>query len=47
MASNPSLTMLEVTDEIYIMTPEGKFNPGSDAYTKSEEKIMDWERKIT
>ena len=34
--SNPSLVMLEGTDEIYLMTSEGIWNLGSDAYANSE-----------
>ena len=29
------------------MNPEGRWNPGSDAYAKIEESIMYWEGNIT
>ena len=44
--SKPSLVMLEVADKIYLMTTEGTWNLGSDAYTNSKERIMDWEGNI-
>ena len=45
--SNPSPATLEGTDEIYLMKPEGRMNPGSYSYANSEEIIMDLEGNIT
>ena len=45
--SKPSLTTLQGTYEIYLMTPEGICNPGLDAYANSEESIIYWEGNIT
>ena len=45
-ASKPSLAALEGKYEIYLMNSEDIWKPGSDAYPKIEEIIMDWEKSI-
>ena len=45
--SNPSPATLEGIDEIYLMKPEVRLNPGSYSYANSEEIIMDLEGNIT
>ena len=34
--STTSLAIIEGTYEVYLMKPEGRRNPGSDAYTNSK-----------
>ena len=46
LRSKPSLVTIEGTDEIHLMNPEGRWNPGSDTEMYSEDKIMGWERNI-
>jgi hypothetical protein len=41
--SNPSLSTLEECDKVFMLTPEGHWNPHSDVYTRNEENMLDWE----
>ena len=43
--SNPSLATLEGTYDIYLTTKKCRWDPGSDAYTKIKERMMDWKGK--
>jgi hypothetical protein len=40
--SKPTITMMQESEEVYLLTPTN-FNPHDDAYATNEESMMDWE----
>lgn len=41
--SKPSELDLEACDDVYMLTPNGFWDPHSDAYARNEESMLDWE----
>ncbi len=39
----PTNDELEACDDVYLLTPNGSWNPHSDSYSKNEEMMTDWE----
>jgi hypothetical protein len=44
--SVPSNDQLEACDDVYLLTPNGQWNPHSDSYSKNEENMLDWEGNL-
>jgi hypothetical protein len=44
--SKPTTQILDKCDDLFLLTPEGQWNPHSDAYARNEENMLDWERNI-
>jgi hypothetical protein len=39
----PTNDQLDACDDVYLLTPNGVWNPHSDAYSRNEENMLDWE----
>jgi hypothetical protein len=39
----PTNDELDACDDVYLLTPNGIWNPHSDSYSKNEEMMTDWE----
>jgi hypothetical protein len=44
--SAPTNQQLEACDDVYLLTPNGPWNPHSDSYSKNEENMLDWEGNL-
>jgi hypothetical protein len=44
--SAPTTAQLDACDDVYLLTPNGDWNPHSDAYSRNEENMLDWEGNI-
>ncbi len=42
----PSREQMEECENVYLLTPNGQWNPHTDVYAKNEENILDWEGNI-
>ena len=42
----PTNDQIESCDDVYLLTPNGIWNPHSDAYAKNEENMLDWEGEM-
>ena len=43
LATKPSDEQLESCDDVYLMTPNGQWNPHLDVYERNEESMLDWQ----
>jgi hypothetical protein len=41
--SAPTTNQVDACDDVYLLTPNGAWNPHSDAYARNEENMLDWE----
>ena len=41
--SRPDNKILEECEEVFLLTPDGQWDPHSDAYARNEESMLDWE----
>jgi hypothetical protein len=39
----PTNEQVDACDDVFLLTPNGIWNPHSDAYVKNEENMLDWE----
>jgi hypothetical protein len=42
----PTNDQIESCDDVYLLTPNGTWNPHSDAYARNEENMLDWEGEM-
>ena len=42
----PTLQQIEECDDVYLLTPNGRWDPNSDVYAKNESNMLDWEGNI-
>jgi hypothetical protein len=42
----PTLQQIEECDDVYLLTPNGKWDPNSDVYAENESNMLDWEGNI-